>query len=123
VSLVAGQGMSLSRRLNWGMSIQALDAMNIYSLESKDLKGYPFVTITVTAPVQAKDLWDLAASVKGDEWNPADETSEWTTTLTGATTIRDTLIVSNVGLSLPVKMYKTVEAMGGMANFKETLNA
>lgn len=113
--------MSVSRRLNWGMSIQALDAMNIYSIESKDLKGYPFVTITVTAPIQAKDFWELAATVKGDEWNPADETSDWTTTLTGATTIRDPLIVSNVGLSLPVKMYKTVEVMGGFENFKEVV--
>ncbi|MGL4612231.1 MAG: hypothetical protein ACRCYY_21550 [Trueperaceae bacterium] len=65
------------------------------------------------------DVWELVTSVKGDEWDPLDESSPWTTTLTGATTVRDTLIVSNVGLSLPIKMYQTIEAMGGFEVFKE----
>jgi hypothetical protein len=119
VSLITGQGLSVSRRLNWGLSTQSLDEMYVYSLETNDLKGYPFVTITVTAPVKVADMWELVKSVKGDEWNLLDETSPWTTTLTGATTIRDTLIVSNVGLSLPMNIYKTIEVMGGAANFKE----
>jgi hypothetical protein len=93
--------------------------MYVYSLQANDLKGYPFVTITATAPLQVADMWELVKSVKGDEWNSVDETSPWTTTLTGATTVRDTLIVSNVGLSLPMNMYKTIEAMGGMSSFKE----
>jgi hypothetical protein len=119
VPLITGQSLSVSRRLEWGLSIQSLDNMYVYSLPANDLKGYPFVTITATAPVQVAGMWELVKSVKGDEWNTLDETSPWTTTLTGATTVRDTLIVSNVGLSLPINMYKTIEAMGGMSSFKE----
>ena len=53
------------------------------------------------------------AGLSGDEWNVENEASDWTTSLIGSTTVRDTLIVSNVGLEDPMNIYKTVQAMGG----------
>ena len=119
VPLSTGQGLSVGRRINWGLETRSLAESYAYSVTSNDLKGYPFVTMTVIAPKKAKDFWDVAASVKGTEWNAGDETSAWTTTLTGATTVRDTIIVSNVGLAEPMKMVKTLKALGGSAKLKE----
>ena len=56
VPLVAGQGLSLSRRLNWEMSTASLEQLEFYTIETYDLKGYPFITMVLTAPVQSPDV-------------------------------------------------------------------
>lgn len=121
VPLIVNQALSVGHRLEWGLTTQNMGNSHLYSIESNDLKGYPFVRLIITAPVQFDDVWQLVASVDGNEWNPLDESSAWTTTLTGSTTVRDTLIVSNVGLSVPMKMYKTIQAMGGLDKLKEVV--
>lgn len=115
------QAISVSDRLNWGLRTQTVAELELHTLRTVDLDGEPFIDITVSAPVSAGGFWDLAFSVSGDEWDPEDATSAWTTTLTGASTARDVLIVSNVGLTLPLRLARTVEALGGLGNVAEVV--
>lgn len=115
------QAISVSDRLNWGLRTQTVAELELHTLRTVDFDGEPFIDITVSAPVSAGGFWDLAFSVSGDEWDPEDATSAWTTTLTGASTARDVLIVSNVGLALPMRLARTVEALGGLGNVAEVV--
>lgn len=115
------QAISVSDRLNWGLRTQTVAELELHTLRTVDLDGEPFIDITVSAPVSAGGFWDLAFSVSGDEWDPEDATSAWTTTLTGASTARDVLIVSNVGLALPLRLARTVEALGGLGSVAEVV--
>lgn len=115
------QAVSLSHRLNWGLQAQDVGEPNFYTLRTVDLDGEPFIDITVSSPVVANGFWDLAFSVSGDEWDPEDFESPWTTSLTGASTARDVLVVGNVGLSLPMRMAATVTALGGLENVLEVV--
>lgn len=121
IPLIVNQALNVGHRIEWGLTTQDMGNGHLYSIESKDLKGYPFVTLIITAPEKFDDVWQLVASIDGNEWNPLDESSSWTTTSTGSSTVRDTLIVSNVGLSLPLKMYKTIQAMGSLDKLKEVV--
>ena len=95
--------------------------MKMKTIEAVDLKGKPFVNITFSAPKPIDNLWSFAATLKGNEWSSSDFSTPWTTTITGASTIRDVFITSNEGLGLLREAYRTVQAMGGVSNLKEVV--
>ena len=119
--LAISQAISVSDRLNWGMQTQTVSELRLHTLRTVDLDGEPFIDITVSAPIVSEGFWELALSVSGDEWDPEDAASPWTTTLTGASTARDVLVVGNVGLRLPMRLARTVEALGGIPNVAEVV--
>ena len=92
--------------------------LNIYTLTAEDFKGYPFTNINFVAPREiGSNIWDFAATLKGNEWTPDDFHSGWAMVLTGATDVRDTLISVNPGLNYLLKMRDTLTALGGPSKF------
>lgn len=121
VPLAVSQGLSLHRRFEGGLSVQSLDSVDMKTIEAIDFKGEPFVNITFSAPKPIDDLWSFAATLSGDEWSTDDFMTPWTTTITGASTVRDVFVTSNEGLGLLQEMYRAVQAMGGVGNLKDVV--
>lgn len=99
VSIGVSQSLALSQMTNNGFDASTIDAVSLYTLRAVDFLGEPFIDITISAPVSARDFWDLASGVAGDEWAPNDTKSGWGTVLTGASTARDPIVVANVGFA------------------------
>ena len=121
IPLAVTQALSISTKLNIGLSPQALDSVHITTVRSNDLKGYPFMDITITTPEEVEDLWTYARQLTGEEWAGDSEDSPWSVTLTGATDARDTFVSSNVGLDLIRDVVKTIDAMGGPTKLEEVI--
>ena len=121
VPLSVTQGLGLHRRFEGGLSVQALDDMSMKTLETVDFRGEPFINVAFSAPEPIGDLWSFATSLTGEEWSYEDFSTPWTTTITGASTVRDVFVTSNEGLGLLMEMYKTVQAMGGPQNLKDVI--
>lgn len=116
IPLVLTQGFSVGARVSEGLdlSTQGSDTLDTYTLTANDLKGYPFLNLTITAPrVIGNDIYAFAKSLSGQEWAGQDEDSPWSVTITGATDVRDVFVSSDVGLDLLRDVVKTIDAMGG----------
>ena len=101
ISLAATQAFSLGFGPNY--KLQAMSGLDIVTVQAKDLKGYPFVNVTLTAPEEIGDPWQFAEKLSGDEWKGQDDGSPWTVTVTGATEARDMFYSSSVGLDFLIK--------------------
>ena len=122
IPLVVTEALSVSAQLHSGLSIQALSALDTYTIQANDLRGEPFVNITFTAPEEiGNDPWAFAEQLTGNEWAGYKDGSPWTATITGATKVRSILVTANVGLDELINLDKTVKAMGGPANIKEVV--
>ena len=116
IPLVLTEGFALGAHMSEGLDIstQAESTLDTYTLGAKDLKGYPFLNLTVVAPrTIGTDIYKFAKTLSGQEWAGQGEDSPWSVTITGATDVRDVFLSSNVGLDLLRDFVKTIDAMGG----------
>jgi hypothetical protein len=121
IPLVVTQALAVSTRLSEGLSTQSLTSTYIQTIRANDLKGYPFMDITLTTPERVTDLWTYARQLTGEEWKGDGYDSPYSVTLTGATDARDTFVSANVGLDLIRKIVATIDAMGGPSKLKEVV--
>ena len=92
------------------MSVDPED-LAMATLESVDILGEPMSNVTFMWPAElGDDLWDLASSLSGNEWEESE--AVWTTAITGASTIRDVLIGTAPDLNLLISIRDTLDAAG-----------
>ena len=122
IPLVLTQANGVHDRLQKGLAVQSLDKLHLSTVQAVDFRGKPFVDITISSPEPISDnLWDFLNGLTGDEWDVDDMSTPWTTTFTGATTVRDVLITSHEGLFVMKELAQTVDKLGGSRTSKVLL--
>ena len=120
IPLVFTEGFSVGALVSEGLAAQSVATLDTYTVVVNDLNGYPFLNLTITAPrVIGDDIYAFAKTLSGQEWKGQAGDSPWTITITGATNVRDVLVVRNVGLDLLRDMVKTIDALGGPTKLQE----